>query len=378
MRSSLSWLSWHIGQMRTWPLLPHVLTFWEVLSASLINSAEVWGPFVKVGGSSLWLTPVESDTSAATSPSLSVSSLWRWSFSWSKSDSASDPVHLLGFSEASRRHWSMWLLKTFRSFVSTLLKHTGQSRLSDTLPPHPDVDATASARGGQRWSSGRSAVELSLCWGSVGGSALVVALYSGSLAFISCSFSRRAWALWKKDCWGSSSVFSPSDLFCFLQRRTSSGFWPDCTGSRQARGLVWTEWLRRWSFSCFWLLGITSSESVLPCWRKPMMLLCWGLLSSELTNAEILTPTSAQKQQQQQKIACVTDHLDLFQVRHSKWDVSGFARSNYPWASAWVAGGFRCLSLFSAGPWQQQRFPPQLQQDMPASVPLFSPRSWRS
>lgn len=50
-----------------------------------------------------------------------------------------------------------------------------------------------------------------------------------------------------------------------------------------------------------------------------------------------------------------TDHLDLFQVSCINCYI---ARSNYPWASVWVAGGFHCLFLFSVDPWQQQRFLP--------------------
>lgn len=72
------------------------------------------------------------------------------------------------------------------------------------------------------------------------------------------------------------------------------------------------------------------------------------------------------------------DHFDLFHVRCIKWDISDFARSNYPWASVWVAGGFHCLSLFSGGPWQQQRFPLQLQQDAAVSALWFSPQSSHS
>lgn len=271
--------------MRTWPSLTLVWRFWEILSVSLINSAEVWKASLRVGGSSLWLTSVVSDTRVGPH-----SLCW---FSWSKSHSGSESENLPGFSEASLKQWSMCRLNTFRSFVSTLLKHTGQLRLSDTLLPHPDVVATALVRGGQLSTSNRLAADPSTSLRSGGGSA--PALSTGRFSFISCSFSLRAWALWKKDCWGSPSHSLASEPFSFLQRGSSSAFWAVWTGSGQASGLVWAQLLPIWSSWCFRLTGVESSGSVLPCWRKPMMLFCRGFLSSELTNAEILTPASAEE-----------------------------------------------------------------------------------
>lgn len=318
VRSSVSWVSWHTGQMRTGLLSSQGWGCWELtVSLSLLINRSVWvewfftlcwrwGPTPFGSASSLFFASSSSSSASASHSSLHFSSTLQRSFSESKSDSESETVLWFGFAGHSLRHWSMWLLKTFKSVVSTRLKHTGQVRLSDAAPSQPDVDARASTKSEAVWgmcafvgdSTPFSVAEyLEVISQTVSTSSSCVP----ELAAWSCNL--LAWALWKKDCWGSSPLCPPSDALCLLRQGNSTCFWHFCAGGRPAG--LWTEWLDRCSFagsSCVPWTG--PLESALPGWRKPTMLLCRGFLSSELTKAEIRTPTSTK-----------TNHLE----KTAKW-----------------------------------------------------------
>jgi len=309
VRSSVSWVSWHTGQTRTAPFSLHDWGCCEVaVSLSPVINKTVWGEsFFKLClGWGLTLFNSNSSLFFAISSSTSHSSLHvstmlqsSWSFSKSKSESESGSVLWFGFLEDSPRHRSMCLLKTFKSVVSTCLKHTGQVRLSDTVPPQPDVDAWASTK---LFSERFEAVPFCT---SVTGSKLFSAwepmeVITGTFSPSSCvlelaawSCNLLAWALWKKDCWGSSPLWPPFNSLCLLRQGTSSCFWHFWIVGRQVRVHGWMEWLEAFSLSRFWCIPwMGPVQSVFPGWRKPMMLLCRGFLSSELTKAEIRTPTS--------------------------------------------------------------------------------------
>lgn len=255
MRSSLSWVSRQIGQTRAGLLrsggcseaaAAFPLTDWAI-------SVEVLATPPPPGGS-IGFNPSPTSASSTLLPRLSFRRC------------------RLGFcAELALRHWSMCLLKTDKSAVSTLLKHTGQER-----PTPPEVDApawqawswSASSDAAHSWAAVTDAepVPEPACW-----LALAAAAWTCSL------FAR---ALWKKDCWGSSRVFFSSD---------SSGFW-------LPGGRIWDE-LERWSFS-FNGCCVALWEGPNSCFcefRKLTMLFCRGFLSSQLTNAEILTPASTKK-----------------------------------------------------------------------------------
>ena len=331
-RSSLSWVTWHIGQMRTGPLSLHDWGRCEVtvtLSQSIDTSICIdlffklhwssWGSALLESIFSLFFAP---SSSTSLSPlRLPATSHSVWLFSRSKSDSESDWLTAIwfGFLEASLRHWSMCLLKTVKSVVSTSLKHTGQVKLSDTVLPKPDVDAWASTGATKSFSEASEAVQILSCTSvdasrpfcvHVGVTTEVFSPCFSScvLAFATWSCILLAWALWKKDCWGSPPVLLPSKPLCFLQLVTSS-LWHVCARGREARVKVCREWLERCSFSSFWCIPCEARlKSVLSGWRKPTMLFCRGFLSSELTKAEILTPTSTK-----------TNHLE--RKPQNKWQL---------------------------------------------------------
>lgn len=211
------------------------------------------------------------------------------SVSESKSESESGSVVWFGFPPAPLRHWSICVLKTFKSVVLTCLKHTGQVRLSDTELSQPDVDAWAAVWGTKQFSEWSEAVLLCafahdsiLFWAAVSMGVITEALSlcpsSCALDFAAWSWSLLAWALWKKDC--CSVLWPPSP--CFF-----------CAGGTAAKCQVWTEWLDKCSFSGLLCISwVEPLEPVLPGWRKPIMLFCRDFLSSKLTKAEIRTPTS--------------------------------------------------------------------------------------
>lgn len=280
VRSSLSWVSWHTGQTRTGPLSLRGRGRREV-SAPLsprIDNAVRSESFSKPRWSSWGSTPFDSHGADSF-----------WPLSTSRSDSVSETVRAPGFLEASQRHRSICLLKAFKSVVSTCLKHTGQVRLSDSVPPQRDVDARASTGGTKSFSDTPGAA-----W--VGGRSVEATAEPFSpptsfwvLACAAWSSSRLACALWKKDCLGSSVVWPP----CLIPQGTSSGLRHVCTRGRQAGGPVWKEGLGRLFFSSFSSVPWEGPlRSVLSCFRKPMMLLWRGFFSSVLTKAEILTPAN--------------------------------------------------------------------------------------
>lgn len=274
MRSSLSWASRHIGQTRAGLLRSGGCSEALLLLFPLTDGAisvEVL-PTLRSSVGSIGFNSSLTSAFSALHPRLSFCRC------------------RLGFcAELAPRHWSMCLLKTDKSAVSTLVKHTGQER-----PTPSEVEAPAS----QARSSSASSEAAHLLASITEGEPIPEPACCLVLAAAAWSCSLFARALWKKDCWGSSRVFISSD---------SSDF--SLLGCR-----IWDE-LERWLFSlnCCCVASWERPDSGFREFRNPTMLFCCGFLSSKLTKAEILTPASTKKKQTTwgaMSLMCVAGHFD--------------------------------------------------------------------
>lgn len=309
-RSSLSWVSWQTGQMRVRLLSSHdcgcckVTVFMSLLITKVFwteSSMRLCWFFQRA---SLFDTETSLSFSSSITQSLLHFSNSSRSFCTSRSESESETVCWFGLREEWWRHWSICVLKVFKSVVSTLLKHTGQVRLSDDVPPQPDVDARASDGETQPFSNKSEAVEIFSCaflgdsptfWVEVYVEVITGASWACSssclFAFPVWILSLLAWAIWKKDCLGSLLFRLPSNTLFLVHTGSSCCRLHFCTKGGQGKGWVWREWTGTGFSSNFWSISLVELlECTFPGWRNPRMLFCWGFLSSELTNVEILTP----------------------------------------------------------------------------------------
>lgn len=241
-RSWVSWVSWHTGQTKTGPLLLDGFGSCEVavLLSSLINETFWTESFFTL----LWpfwgLTFDFFSWASCRLLSLFTAARSSRSFFRSDSDSVSDSVPSFVFWEALLRHWSICVLKTFRSVVSTFLKHMGHVRVSDSS--QADVDACActglgvSERSGGKWLFSLAVAGVPVL-AITGAFSPLPSFFVAALAASSCSL--LTWALWKKDCWSPTVAWLPSVCLCLLRQGRSSCLWCFCSTRGHISGEVW-------------------------------------------------------------------------------------------------------------------------------------------
>lgn len=134
VRSFVSWVLWHTGQMRTEPSSSDGLG----CSKSMLTSRfRVMSLFLWPSSGSAWKNSCREGSVLFTSfsPEFCFSDVWHWISVFCELKSDSESVLWFILVLLPLRHWSMWLLKIFRFVVLTWLKHTGQVRPSECVRP---------------------------------------------------------------------------------------------------------------------------------------------------------------------------------------------------------------------------------------------------